>query len=427
MQKTTKNQQLEFYSKRLIPTLTAISFILGIFVGAVFLKGFEVISNNSNREKSDNNITRSQNIPSSEYFDAEFVEDFFQIYSQKYLGENGITTEEATHGLIKGFLDELDDRYTYFLDPEEAAQYKDQASGDFEGIGVVLSFQDDYTFIETVIKDHPAESAGLLTGDIIAAVDGEDMAGKLPGEVANVVRGEKGTDVVLSIFRQNDGGTYEEQDITVTRDRIEIDNVSWEKVNSNTVKIDIVQFSDESAQKFNESWDTITSEIVAEVPNVENIIVDLRNNPGGYVFSVRYVLEEFLGAGDVVMKERTKEEAVSTYRDTREGAFESQDIIVLVNEGSASASEIFAGAIQDNNRGEVVGEPTVGKGVEQEVFTFPDDSLLFIVFQEWLTPSGKRISEKEPIQPDHVVEYTVDDFKAGNDTQLDKALELLKK
>ena len=366
---------------------------------------------------------------SSDYYDQAYLQSVIDTINRSYLGQtDDLTKDSVTYGIVKGLVNSLNDRYTFFLDPEEAKAYFDNASGDFEGIGVVLAFNGQYTYVESVIHGQPAEEAGVLAGDIILKVDGNDVEDTLPGIVAQQIRGEKGTDVTLTIYRFEKAASaqQEELDITITRNKIEIDNITWEKQDDNTAIIDIYQFSDVDVTTFINTWDKVVSEIRTEMPNLENIIVDLRGNPGGYVSGVKHILEDFLHDGDVMMGERTKEQDTKTYEDKRAGAFEDQKLVVLVNESSASASEIFSAAIQENDRGVVVGEKTVGKGVEQTLQDFPDGSILFLVFQEWLTPDGRRITEENPITPDFEVEYNLDNFKNNTDPQLDKALELLK-
>lgn len=406
------------------PVLIGMALFLGLMIGGLVVYAIDLVDNDNY-----NNSANQEVLGSSSYYDQEYLQDVVDTINSKYLGEtDGLTKDAITYGLVKGLVNSLGDKYTFFLNPEEAEAYFSQAAGDFEGIGVVLSFNGQYAYIETVLKDQPAQLAGVQAGDIILEVDGEDVSDMLPAVVAQKIRGEKDTKVTLKLYRAEDTASaqLDEIDITITRNRIEVDNITWAKENDNTVTINISQFSDKDLQTFIGNWDNVVAEIQAEAPNVENIIVDLRNNPGGYVAGVNYILEEFLENGEIVMKERTKNQEEKVYKDSRKGQFENKNLIVLVNESSASASEIFAAAIQDNDKGKVVGEKTVGKGVEQELQQFGDGGILFLVFQEWLTPDGRRITPENPITPDYEVEYNLDNFKNNTDPQMDKALELLK-
>jgi len=266
----------------------------------------------------------------------------------------------------------------------------------------------------------------MKSGDVIASVDGENVLGQYPTQVASKIRGKKGTTVDLKVYRKNDKDQNELKEFQIVRATINIDNISYKNLGDGIFKINITQFTDSSADMLNRSWDKVVNEIIAENASPKGIVIDLRNNPGGYVFSLRYILEEFMKSGTVLMQEEKKNTDTTVYKDERVGKFEDVPVSVIVNEGSARASEIFASAMQDNNRGKVVGEKTVGKGVEQTLITNDDGSMLILVFQKWLRPNGDQISKDKPIAPDFVVDYTDADVKAGKDPQLDKALELIK-
>lgn len=358
---------------------------------------------------------------SSSYYDQAYIDKMYDVLDQLYIGDLP-SKEDMTYGMIKGLITSLDDRYTSFLTPEEATSYTAAKDPAFEGIGVTLRFEENYTVVETVLSGYPAEKAGFLAGDIIVEVDGEAMEGKFPSDVASKIRGKAGTEVKIKVFRD---ASSENKDFAVTRQKINVTNVNFTDQGEGIYRISISQFVDKTPDDFNKSWDAIVKQVKEKNP--KGIIVDLRNNPGGYVLGVRHVLEEFFKSGTILMKEQEKDKEAVVYKDNRTGAFEDMPITVLVNEGSASASEIFASAIQDNERGKVVGKPTVGKGVEQQIINdFKDGSILILVFQKWLSPKDREISKESPIKPDFEVDYSVDDFKVGNDKQLQKAIELLK-
>lgn len=421
MQESSNSKQVSI--KQLAPVLTALAFILGIAVGvgAIFVINFLGDSAKSRTPQTENKSVEAY----SKYYDQEFLNKVLQTFDSNYIGNVQEDKSAITYGMIKGLISSLDDQYTTFLTPEETAQYKNQSTGDIEGIGVTLAYNGQNTYVESVLQGYPAEEKGIMPGDIIIEVDGVDMSSSLPAVVASKIRGKQDTEVKLIIFR-----TAESKDETLTlsvvRKKIEIDNITWEKINENTIKVDIVQFNDVSVSSFNRLWDSVVEDIQSSDLKIENVIVDLRGNPGGYVFGVRYVLEDFLKENQIIMKERNKANNEKVFRDNREGIFENANVIVLVNEGSASASEIFAAAIRENNRGLIVGMPTVGKGVEQQMIEFEGNGMLLLVFQEWLTPRGNLVTKENPIKPDHVVEYGVEDYIKRNDTQLNKALELLK-
>lgn len=408
--------------KTSLPYLVLVSFIVGVGLGG-FLTGVVDIFNSDKDGSEDNTVEIDRDLPDGEYYNESYVNSILDVLRSKYIGDLP-EGEEVDYELIKGYINALDDPYTTFLTPEEAESYLDQRTSEFEGVGITLGYDGTYTYVETVLKGHPAEAAGMLPRDIILEVDGSSVEGKMPAEVAELIRGEKDTKVLIKVARAIDE-SYDEKEFEIVRKEIQIDNILWKEVEDGIVEIDITQFSDESVQQFNDSWDKVVNEIQDEVGTPEGIIVDLRNNPGGFVLSVRYVMEEFLSEGTILMQEEDRDGDITKFEDDREGEFEDIPLVVLVNEGSASASEIFASAIQDNGRGTIVGQATVGKGVEQEIVTLEDGSMLIVVFQKWLTSNGDEISQEEPIQPDIKVEYETEDYENGEDPQLDEALEVL--
>jgi carboxyl-terminal processing protease len=410
-----KEFENEASHKNIAPVLILLSFIVGIGVGALLLSIFSTTANTLNRKQISSSAL-------SEYIDVDYVSEVLEIFDERYLNELP-DKDKASHGIIKGFITSLDDKYTSFLDPEEANQYRESRDPSFDGIGVTLKYEEGYTTAETVLKGNPAEAAGVQSGDVVLEVDGEDMAGKFPAYVSSKIRGEKGTEVKIKWYRES---SSEVLDKTITRARIETTNISWEELENGVFQISISQFVDVTPSAFNASWDKAVNEILAKNSNPDGIVVDLRGNPGGYVDSVKHVLEEFLSSEQIMLIENSKIYGKIVYKDKRTGSFENIPVSVIVNEGSASASEIFATAIQENGRGKVVGTKTVGKGVEQEINdSFDDGSILVLVFQEWLTPKENRISEENPVKPDFEVELTEEQYSAGNDTQLNKAVEEL--
>lgn len=351
---------------------------------------------------------------SIEDIDSIYINRVLERLSSEYLGEYP-DTETLTYGAIKGIVESMGDKYTSFLDPEESEAYFSSANNEFEGVGIVLGTEDSYTIVETVLEGNPADKAGLLSGDYITDVDEASVIGMSPYEVASLIRGEAGTEVKLTVYRSSTDDTLV---FDVERARIDLENLDWEMLDENIAHISIYRFTEDSVRAFNQNWDSLVDEVVAAGP--DSIVIDLRNNPGGYVDSVRYVAEEFLSNGEVIFAEEYRSGNIANAVDQRSGQFEDIPVVVLVNQGSASASEIFAAAIQDNNRGQVVGLETVGKGVEQKLVQLDDGSLLIVVFRRWLTPDGKNISADDPIIPDILIENTLDE-----DLQLNKAIELL--
>ncbi|MFQ5492575.1 MAG: S41 family peptidase [Candidatus Dojkabacteria bacterium] len=338
--------------------------------------------------------------------------EVWSLLEREYI-EKTIVGQELLYGSVRGLVSGLNDPYTAFLTPTETNDYFSANKGEFEGIGTTLRQDGEFVAVESPIDGAPAQKAGLEPGDLILEVDGEDMQGISVFEVAATIRGEAGTDVTLSIFRPKNS---EQFDVTINRAKIDIDNISLEHLEDDLYKVKIFKFTEESVQAFNNQWDDVVSQI--EKKNAKALVIDLRNNPGGFVNSVEYVLGDFLKKGTLIFSEEDRNSKKVEHRVDRNGRLTDMPIVVIVNQGSASASEIFAGALQDHKRAEVIGTETVGKGVEQRLITLSDGSTLQLVFQKWLTPSGKNISEDDPIMPDEEVkEYQ---------EQEDKALEKIK-
>lgn len=411
-----KNQ--DKLDKNALPFIIVVVLVLGILLGYLST----TIINNANLGTNGINFTGNS---SATYYDQSYIDEIYKTLNETYLG-NIPSRDELTEGMVKGLIESLKDPYTTFLTQQEAEAYNTSKDPDFEGIGVSLKFDGENTLVESVLEGNPAQSAGIMSGDVIAEVDGESTLGFSPTQVASKIRGEKGTKVALKVYRINESSQSDLIEFEIPRARIDIDNISYKNLGEGYFKINISQFTDTSAEALNASWNKVVGSILSENSNPRGIVIDLRNNPGGYVYSLRYILEEFFQNGAILMKEEKKDTQEIVYRDQRTGKFENTPISVLVNEGSASASEIFAAAVQDNDRGEVIGMKTVGKGVEQTLVQREDGSMLILVFQKWLTPNGKHISAEEPITPDFEIDYTNDDVKAGKDPQLDKGLEQLK-
>lgn len=404
-------------SKAATPYLIVFALVFGIGIGAVvtsaFRSPFAAAVTNSSVNNSTSGVTN---------LDTDFFNSVTKVIQDNYIGDVP-NTQELTYGAVKGFLDSLGNQYNSFLTPEEAKKYLDSRSPNIEGIGVTLRYDGENTVVETVLPNYPAAKVGIKTGDVIVEVDGEQVTGEMPTVVATKVRGDAGSEVKVKVYRaENNEGQL---DFAVKREKIEIDNISYKDLGNGIYRINITQFLDTTAEEFNKKWDSIVLEISSK-GDVKGIVMDLRSNPGGYVYSVRHVLEEFLQEGKILMSEEIKNKPKSDYKDSRVGKFEQVPLVVLVNEGSASASEIFATSIQDNQRGKVVGKKTVGKGVEQQVMTLDDGSMLILVFQKWLTPSGRNVTPENSVTPDFEIDYTQENAKAGTDPQLDKAKDLLK-
>lgn len=383
---------------------------LGLFLVG-FILGFLV---NQNQNSGRQTIQYAND--KSEY---KYLDEIKSAIDNNYIQKN-IDEQEMLYGSAKGMINALDDKFSTFLTPEEVKESDKGNAGVFEGIGTTLRFDGEYTVIETPIKDFPAWRAGLMPRDIILEVDGVDMSGQTAYLVADKILGKAGTTVKIKIFRESEGKTF---DFEIVRERIDIDNIEVKEIEEGIYMITVRKFTENSVREFQQLWDKAIKEIGN---NPKGIVLDLRNNPGGYVDGATYILEDFVQKGTKLLMEEDRNGKRKNTLSTREGRLVDVPLVVLVNNGSASASEIVAGAIKDYQLGMLVGESTLGKGVEQKVLTLSDGARIHLVFKKWLTPNGNQISFENPIQPDYEVEYTMDDFKEHRDPQLEKGLEIIK-
>lgn len=331
----------------------------------------------------------------------------------EYIDPEEIDGQKLLYGAADGLVEGLGDKYTNYLTPEEKEDYLSSNKREFQGIGTTLAEDEGAVIIETPVDGSPAQRAGLKPSDIILKVDDEDIQGKSVIEVATMIRGDANTKVRITFYRPS---TNETNEVEIVREVINLEILETKNLGNGIALLKIYQFTDETVEIFNREWDKEVNEVVQSNP--KGLVIDLRNNPGGFVDAVKYTLGEFLPQGTVVFQEETRSGKRTSFKVNRNGKLQNIPLVVLVNEGSASSSEIFAGAIQDNERGKIVGTETVGKGVEQRLVNLSDGSMLQVVFQKWLTPKGRNISADEPITPDFEVKEPED--------QLEKAKDLLK-
>lgn len=337
--------------------------------------------------------------------------------SKKYVDQSKINKEKMYLGAIKGMVAAIEDPYTFFLTTEENQQSKDDLGGKFEGIGAQLGLKDNLIVIIAPLKNSPAEKAGLLAGDIIYKVDGTETKDMPLARVVSLVRGDRGTKVILSIVRSG-----KQLEFSVVRDVIQVESVEL-SYEDNVAHLKLNQFGDKTVDE----WERKIAEIKAkwDKREIKGLVLDLRDNPGGYLESSVYLAGEFLSAGKVVVKQESVVYESKTYTVNRQGKLLTIPMVVLINKGSASASEILAGALRDHNRATLIGEKTFGKGSVQEAIDLGDGAGLHVTVAKWVLPGGEWINGKG-IEPQIKVENTV---KEGNtltrtdDTQLDRALD----
>ena len=345
----------------------------------------------------------------------------WDLLKEKYVDHDTLDAQDMVYGAINGMLAATGDPYTVFLDPEDYAALNEELSGSFEGIGAEIGIKDSVLTIVAPLDDSPAQQAGLRAGDKVIEIEGESTAGITADEAVKKMRGAKGTELHMKIVRINEKDEAEDpRDVTVVRDTIHIKSVRVEYKDDNIAHIRISQFGEDTITEFNRA--------VADVQarKVRGVVVDVRNDPGGILHVVTVIASKFLPERSVVVIEQDAQGKRTNLYTTGKNPLATMPTVVLMNEGSASASEILAGALRDN-RDDVtlVGKKTFGKGSVQELIPTSATTAAKITVAKWLTPSGEQINDTG-IAPDVEVEYTSEDYEAGRDPQLDRAVEVLK-
>lgn len=331
--------------------------------------------------------------------------------------DGDVNYQQMIYGAIKGMSEALGDPYTTFLTPDEAKQLENDLSGVIYGIGAEIGLKNDQIAIIAPLVGSPAERAGIKKGDIIAKINDESTTNMDLNIAISKIRGDEGTKVKLQIIRDSEPREFE-----IIRERIEVESVKGEIKDGNIGYVQISRFDDNTTKLLRTKLDQFTAK------SVKKLIIDLRGNPGGYLDESITVSSEFIKEGVIVTEKKDVNGGSDRfdYKATGNGKMTEDDlkIIVLIDEGSASAAEIVAGALKDHHRATLVGVTTFGKGSVQEIQDLAGGAQMRITIAHWYTPDGKNIG-KEGIAPDVTVELTEADYNADKDPQLDKAMELL--
>ncbi len=345
---------------------------------------------------------------------------FWQVLKRiekKYTDKGSIDYKEILYGAISGMTESLGDPYTVFMKPEKTESFREnvETGGSFEGVGMEIGIKGGILTVVAPLEGTPAMQAGVKAGDKILKIDDVLTSDLFLEEAVHLIRGEKETEVVLTISRKS---FKEPKEISIIRGTIQIPIIKWELLNS-IAYIKIYQFTGNLPDKF----EHIASEMLNA--KVEKIILDLRNNPGGYLETSVEIASWFIPKGEIVAIEDHGEEDQKKYRSKGYKEFQDFPVVVLINQGSASASEILAGALRDIKEIKLIGEKSFGKGSIQSLEEFGNGSSLKITVAKWLTPLGISISD-EGLTPDIEIELTEEDYDNDRDPQLGKALEVLK-
>lgn len=371
--------------------------------------------------------------------------DFTLLYSvldkinRDYFDKSKIDSTKLLYGAISGMLMSLDDPYTSFFPPKENTAFKTQMAGEFSGIGAELGMKDKKIIVMSPIDGSPAQKAGIKSGDFIVAVDGNDTYGWDIGKAVENIRGPKGSSVKLSVLHE---GAKKPTDITIVRDSIKVDSVtSWVKKVScegdsckevttdcpscSTIGyIRISQFGDRTNEEWTAKINTMYNEFKKN-SQVKGVVLDLRNNPGGYLNDAVFIAGEFIKKGQVVVMQEDGSGQRTEMRVDRDGMMLDKPLVVLINKGSASASEIVSGALRDHKRAKLVGDNSFGKGTVQQAIDVENGASIHLSIAKWLTPNGTWV-HKKGLEPDIVVSFDEKKSPAGAfDNQLQAAIQQL--
>ena len=364
----------------------------------------------NNLYASDSNTSNSTNT-SNEYSLVQTLQTFKTMINQLYIGD--IDEESMLEGAIKGYVEGLGDPYTEYLTKEEMEEFTEETNSEYVGIGVYVGNDtvNNTILVVGVMKSSPAEEAGIQIGDVIEKIDGVAYTGKQLDEATKVLKAEEGTTATLTIRRDN-----EEKELTVVRRKITVQHVVSEMLENNIAYIQIDSFDANVASSFEEQITSLINN------GATGIIIDLRNNGGGIVDEATGIADLFLDKGETILITKSKKENnEEETKSERDPIVKDIPVVILVNEATASASEILAGALKDNYGATIIGKQTYGKGVIQTLYTLTDGSGIKITTEEYYTPNHNQINEVG-ITPDIEVDIT-----ENEDTQLQRAIEELTK
>ena len=339
------------------------------------------------------------------------------IIQEKFVDKENFDYQQMLYGAISGMVDALEDPHTVFFTPEEAKKFKEEVSGKFEGVGMEVGIRENELTVIAPLEGTPAQKAGLRAGDKIVKIGDKITIDLTIDEAVSLIRGPKGTEVTLTIFR---GGWETPRDIALIREVIEIPSLKWELKENGIVYIRLYHFHEKAGTDFSRAAFDIL-----QTP-AKKIILDLRNNPGGYLEVSQDIAGWFLERGQVVVIEDFGEGKEKEYYEAEGNELLlGYPIVVLINQGSASASEILAAALRDNRGIKIIGETSFGKGSVQELEDLPEGSSLKITIAKWLTPKGEILTDVG-LEPDIKIEMTEEDYEEDRDPQLEKAIEIIK-
>lgn len=408
--------------KRLNFSIARKVLLYSIAIGVIFVSGYGLGANGFKLDSgSFPKIKISREVPDNRDVDFGLFWRIWDTIDASYYDKSKISPQKMVYGAISGMVAAIGDPYTAFLPPEENKVVEEDLSGSFEGVGIQIGFKGKNLAVISPLPESPAEKAGVKAGDLIVGIiDTEKKidigtSGITLNDAVKVIRGKAGSKVTLLLLR---GESIDPIKTEITREALDVPSVVTTFIENNTVAhIKLLKFGADTEAE----WNKAVSQVVSHQPQITSLVLDLRNNPGGYLQSSVDIAGEFVKKDSVVViedKGLTKE----NFKTNRTGKFGSMKVVILVNGGSASASEILAGALSEINGYKLIGEKTFGKGTIQEPLQLDKGSSLHITTAKWLTPKGNWVNEKG-LEPNIVV---VDDQETEVDEQLQEAIKLLR-
>lgn len=408
MSEHAKNREGNFKNSLGLAILFVLIFVLGIIVGRNVHSSSQLSILNSGKTNLDT------------------FWEVWDLVSKNYVDKDKINKDKMVAGAIKGMVSSYDDPATVYLDPEETKEFEKASSGQsFEGIGAELGYENGNVIVVTPLEGSPAKEAGIRARDYILKIDNYELkSSDSVYDAVSKIRGKSGTKVKLTVLHKGDRNPV---DIEIERREITVASMTLEFVgkDSKIALLKVGRFTEATLQKWQSEWDSKMKSVADS--GVDKLILDLRGNPGGFFDAAIYAADDFLDEGKVISQQKDGSGRIQKYVSKKGGQMLNIKLVVLVNEGSASASEILAGALQQNDRAQVVGMKTYGKGTAQRIYSLPDSSSLHLTVLRWLLPDGKNIDRESSIEPNVKIDLTDEDFKAGRDPQKDKAVDMLSK
>ena len=408
-----------------IAIIVVVSFSLGFFASRKFPQGTYAL--HTPVASSDPSVNGISSTPPADIHPPVDFNQFWELWRELKSRYHKQPVDDATlfYGAMSGMASSLGDPYTTYFEPKTAGEFSDALQGHFSGIGAEIGIRENQLQVIAPLPETPADKIGIRAGDMILSIDKQDTSDMSVDKAVSLIRGNKGTVVTLLIGRVKiekdakgkEHKTLDTKEYAIVRDQIVVKSVTTKELRDGVLQITISSFNQDTQPLFQ----SVINGIKAKKPKA--IILDLRNDPGGYLDAAVFVASAWVGENVVVM-ERQQDKITQQLRGQPGGALQNIPTIVLVNQGSASASEIVAGALQDYGSAKLVGMKTFGKGSVQDYSEFPDKSAIKITIAEWLTPKQRSI-QKIGIQPDIQVDLTIEDSHANRDPQLTKALEIL--